>query len=154
MKYTKEKLQPLVELSTSFADLARRLGLAPIGSNTMNLSKRCKQHGIDISHFTGQAHMRGKPSRNKLTVEDVLVVGTKERGRIKASVLTRALLESGVEYKCDVCDLGPEWVGRPLRFQVDHRDGQYWNNTKTNLRFICPNCHTQTDNWGKKNKGS
>ena len=120
----------------------------------MNLSKRCKQHGIDTSHFTGQAHMRGKPSKNKLSAEDVLVVGTKERGRIDASVLTRALLESGVDYKCEVCDMDPEWMGRPLRFQVDHKDGQYWNNVKNNLRFICPNCHTQTDNWGKKNKGS
>ena len=154
MKYTKELLQPLVEQSTSFADLARRVGLAPIGSNTMNLSKRCKQHGIDTSHFTGQAHMRGKPSKNKLTAEDILVVGTKERGRIDASVLTRALLESHVEYECDVCGIGPEWAGKPLRFQVDHKDGRYWNNVKSNLRFICPNCHIQTDNWGKKNKGS
>lgn len=152
MKYTKEKLQPLVDVSTSFADLARRLGLAPIGSNTTNLSHRCKQHGIDTSHFSGQAHMRGRAARNRQSADDILVVGTKERGRIDASVLTRALLEKGVEYRCSVCDMEPEWLGKPLRFQVDHKDGQYWNNTQNNLRFICPNCHTQTDNWGKKSR--
>ncbi len=152
MKYTKEILDELVPECTSFAELARKLNIAPIGSNTTNLSNRCRKHGVDTSHFTGQAHMKSKPAKNRLTADDILVVGTKDRGRVDPRVLTRALIESGVDYICEICHIPPVWQDKPLKFQVDHKDGQYWNNVKGNLRFVCPNCHTQTDNWGKKNR--
>ena len=154
MKYTKEVLEPLVRDVVSFAELARVLGIAPIGSNTTNLARQCKRQGVDTSHFTGQAHQRGKQARNRLLPEDVFVLRTPEQGRSDTRLLIRALLESGVEYKCEVCGMGPEWMGKPLKFQIDHKDGQFWNNTKSNLRFICPNCHVQTDSWGSKNKGT
>ena len=49
------------------------------------------------------------------------------------------------------CGTGLLWNGKPLRLQVDHRDGNRRNNRRENLRMLCPNCHTQTDNWGVKN---
>ena len=152
MKYTPELLKPLVEQSVSFADLARLLGLAPIGSNTTNLSRRCKQYGIDTSHFTSQGHRRGKPSNNKLTPDELFVYSSSDKCRVDAARLRRGLVESGVDYRCAVCNEDPVWMGKPLQLQVDHIDGQYWNNTHENLRFICPNCHTQTDTWGKKKR--
>ena len=36
--------------------------------------------------------------------------------------------------------------------QVDHIDGNYLNNLKDNLRFLCPNCHSQTSTWRGRNK--
>lgn len=38
--------------------------------------------------------------------------------------------------------------------QINHIDGRASNNTKENLELICPNCHSLTENFGARNKGS
>jgi protein-arginine kinase activator protein McsA len=45
----------------------------------------------------------------------------------------------------------PEWNGQPLRLQIDHINGNPVDNRQENLRFLCPNCHSQTINFGTKN---
>ena len=50
--------------------------------------------------------------------------------------------------------LGPIWNGKPLSLQLDHIDGDSDNCVPSNLRLLCPNCHTQTDTYGSKGKGS
>jgi 5-methylcytosine-specific restriction endonuclease McrA len=57
-------------------------------------------------------------------------------------------------HKCVLCGLGDTWNKQPLTLQIDHIDGDWRNNTSENLRSICPNCHTQTDNYGSKNFGN
>ncbi len=49
------------------------------------------------------------------------------------------------------CGQGRIWNGKPLTLQLDHRNGDITDNRPENVRLICPNCHTQTDNWGVKN---
>jgi transposase len=36
--------------------------------------------------------------------------------------------------------------------QVDHIDGQFWNCRSENLRFLCPNCHSQTATYAGRNR--
>lgn len=48
------------------------------------------------------------------------------------------------EDKCSLCGLGDSWNGKALTLQLDHIDGDNLNNEISNLRIICPNCHTQT----------
>ena len=43
-------------------------------------------------------------------------------------------------------------MNKKLSLQIDHIDGNCENNKPDNLRLLCPNCHTQTDTWGIKNK--
>ena len=52
---------------------------------------------------------------------------------------------------CRRCGL-KEWMGKPITLQIHHKDGNHTNNTKENIDFLCPNCHSQTDNYGAKNK--
>jgi len=33
---------------------------------------------------------------------------------------------------------------KELRLQIDHKNGIWKDNREKNLRFLCPNCHSQT----------
>jgi hypothetical protein len=56
--------------------------------------------------------------------------------------------------KCEVCGQGNIHNGKPLVLQCDHIDGNSDNNSLSNVRLICPNCHTQTSNFGSKGIGN
>lgn len=62
----------------------------------------------------------------------------------------KTYLKRFVKYECSECDIS-EWNGKPLTLQMDHIDGDLTNNKKENIRWLCPNCHTQTETWGVKN---
>jgi hypothetical protein len=52
--------------------------------------------------------------------------------------------KSKEEEKCEICEIGNEWNGKPLTLQLDHINGIHLDNRIENLRILCPNCHSQT----------
>lgn len=153
MKYTKEVLEPIVQGSKSFAEVIRKFGLRQSGGTQANLVRWVKIYKIDVSHFTGQAHGRGKVSPQRKHWTEVLVLRSDEGRKEHAHVLRRAMIESGILYVCECCGNLPEWQGKPLVLQVDHKNGDNLDNRRRNVRFLCPNCHSQTANFGSKNSG-
>ncbi|WP_243740749.1 HNH endonuclease signature motif containing protein [Streptomyces sp. 8K308] len=47
-------------------------------------------------------------------------------------------------YQCVVCGTGDRWRGRPLALEIDHINGEPWDDRLSNLRYLCPSCHGQT----------
>lgn len=56
-----------------------------------------------------------------------------------------------IPHKCE-CGIGSEWNGKKLSLQLDHKNGINNDNRIVNLRFLCPNCHSQQMTYAGKNK--
>lgn len=77
-----------------------------------------------------------------------------ERGECNSNstnILKHYLIEKHGE-TCTGCQLGNMWYGKPITLHLDHVDGNCENNKLTNLRLLCPNCHSQTPTFGSKSK--
>ena|SRR6478609_4513383 len=150
-KYTKEMLGEVVSKSFSMRQVLNELGLTPSGGNHTHIKRRIKDFDISTDHFTGQLWSKGKkiPSKNP---ERLLVLRDKGDPITNGGALRKSLIALGVAHECSICKQVPEWNGKPLVLPVDHVNGVRWDNRLENLRFLCPNCHAQTETFsGKKN---
>jgi transposase/predicted RNA-binding Zn-ribbon protein involved in translation (DUF1610 family) len=152
VKYTREVLAAAVAGSTTMAGVLRHLGLRPSGGAHTHLRRRINDLGLDTSHFLGQAHLRGTRNARRKTPGEVLIARGELDRRARPHELTRALREIGRPYQCAGCGVGDTWNGRPLTLHVDHIDGRFWDSRPDNLRFLCPNCHTQTPTFAGRNR--
>ena len=82
-------------------------------------------------------------------MEDILIENSPYHNiyRLKLRLLKEHLLE----YKCGICGNKGEWNGFPLTLQLDHINGIHTDHRLENLRFLCPNCHSQTETFSGKN---
>jgi hypothetical protein len=142
VRHTEETLRELVACSRSVAEVVRRLGINPVGGNQAHIGRRIAALGIDTSHF-----LRAPRGRPKGTLGNPLALRTPSDGRVPGERLRRALLQTGVTESCAMCGNGTEWNGRLLRLEVDHANGEWWDNRPDNLRLLCPNCHAVTDTY-------
>ena len=154
VKYSKELLKEAAAQSESIAGVLHHLQLRQAGGNQTHIARRLKEYEVNTSHFTGCGHNRGKTASTKKTARDILVVSPEGSFRPKQFHLHRAMLECDVQEVCQLCGVETNWNGAKLVLHIDHVDGNWLNNTLSHLRFLCPNCHSQTDTFGTKNKPS
>lgn len=145
-KWTDDDLQTAIKCARSLRQVALSLGLCGKGGGCYDfLRGHIKRLKLDTSHFTGQGWLRGRSNSNsKKSAYNYLKKGKVVNG----CVLKPKLIEEGIlSYECDACGIGPEWNGKDLVLQLDHKNGDRADNRKENLRFLCPNCHSQTTNF-------
>jgi hypothetical protein len=82
-----------------------------------------------------------------MAVELLLAAGVaRSRGHVKRRLLRLGLKED----RCEVCGIS-EWRGAPLSLALHHVNGDGQDNRIENLQLLCPNCHSQTDNFAGRN---
>lgn len=149
--YTIEEFKQATEASYSIAQALTKLGLSPKGGNYRVFKKFQKLYNVDTSHFTGQGHLKGKTHNfNTIPLDEILV----RDYEYSSNKLRKRLISEGLkEHKCECCGL-TEWLGEPIPLELDHIDGDHYNNLIENLKILCPNCHAKTPTYRGKNKKS
>lgn len=138
------ELAGIVAASKSLAEVMRALGRDPeSGGARRTVYERIVRAQLDTSHFVWKLGPVGGRAPQILTV---LAEGSH---RESAYRLRTALWEHGVEYVCAKCGQPPRWKGRELTLHVDHINGDALDCRLHNLRFLCPNCHSQTETFGR-----
>ena len=150
VKYTKELLEENIKDCYSFAELCRRLGLKPEGSNPKTLRKKMDEFGIDYSHFTGQKWRQN--TDNPIYVDKYLPKLCEHSSLSSTNVknLLDKLKLKNIN-KCENCGL-TEWQDKPIICELHHINGDSTDNRIENLQILCPNCHSQTDNFRSRNR--
>lgn len=141
----KESINRVVRESFSWRQVLKKLGVnCNAGGNYKTIKKYVAKYGIDCSHFKGRGWNAGGKARNRLDIRKILQKGTD----VKSNILKARLIQDGsLNNVCSVCGNNGLWIGKKLVLELDHVDGNRYNNELKNLRLLCPNCHSQTENF-------
>lgn len=111
--------------SSTLESYLRKFGVVYAG----NQGSRGKKHGM--RYVPALEYIKGK--------------------HVSAHKLRLKLLKEGIkQHQCEICKM-TEWMNKPIPLELDHIDGNHFNNDLNNIRIICPNCHAQTDTNSGKN---
>lgn len=147
VKYSKELMESAIRDSYSIAEVCRKIGLKPVGSNYKTVKSKIELYNLDISHFTGKGWNKGKSYSEKtarIPLEQIL-----QKGIIYCSdTLKKRLIKAGIkENKCEICGLS----GEEVNLELHHINGDHYDNRLENLQLLCPNHHSKTPNF--RNRG-
>ena len=140
-----KKVCELIKTSSNFKEVADKLNVSVGGNTYKEFNKIAKKYGLSIEHFTS-CH-KTSDTRKQLTPDEIFT----KNSTINSSRLSRYIKKFSLkECKCERCK-NTEWLGMPIPLQVHHINGDTTDNRLENLQYLCPNCHTFTDNYCGKN---
>ena len=142
MKYdwNLERIKEVIPQCINFTEVLEMLSIPRQGNNSNTLKRLLDENNIDYSHFTGRARVYNNTSTsiNEYLSNRVKITS----GKLRIKLLTEGLKEN----KCEICGI-TKWHGKPIVCQLHHIDGNNQNNNLENLQILCPNCHSQTENY-------
>ena len=146
MKYSKNKIsdEDLIKIAKSSKSMAEAAAKSKLHFNTFK--RRAVKLGVYNPNQAGKGI--SKPNPKKIPTKDIL---EGKHPQYQTYKLGRRLIEENViEYKCSQCQI-KEWQGQKISLELDHIDGDRNNHLLENLRWLCPNCHSQTSTFRGKN---
>ena len=149
-KLSDEQFVELLKKSSTISEVLFKLGYTVKGNSWgySQVKRRMDDLNLDYSIFKGKSAVIKITKLNNVKKEDIL----KENCRHQRTVLRRYVIKNNlIPYKCAICGC-TEWQGKTLSLELDHINGVNNDNRLENLRFLCPNCHSQTSTYGSRNQ--
>jgi len=147
-QYSKEELEDFVKNSKTFCEVLGKMGYLRRGGHpSTRLVDKLKFFNIDYSHLEQDTKYKndGTRSDDEVFCENSVVV---------QSTVVNHYINKVPRKFCSICGQSDEWNGKKLVLILDHINGIYNDNRIENLRWVCPNCNSQLDTTGSKNKQS
>lgn len=145
--FSDEEFSEIVVSNTTILGILTDMGRAVSGSSYKAVHHRVAKLELDTSHWKGIRH---GTSGVKQAVPWGLILVEDSEHRLNRRRIKKLISEGMIKNICGGCGLGPEWNGRPLTLQLDHKDGNRVNNLLSNIVLVCPNCHSQTNTFRGK----
>lgn len=149
-KLSDEQFVELLKKSSTISEVLFKLGYTVKGNSWgySQIKRRMDDLNLDHSIFKGKSAIIKTTKLNNIRKEDIL----KENCKHQRTVLRRYIIKNNlIPYKCAICGC-VEWQGKTLSLELDHINGINNDNRLENLRFLCPNCHSQTSTYGSRNQ--
>lgn len=94
--------------------------------------------------------------KGKNSFSDKRICGNKnlftENSNSTTGTIKKILIKEKLKkYECIICKNNGSWNEKELMLELDHINGKRKDNRLENLRFLCPNCHSQTSTFKGRN---
>ncbi len=151
--WTDDQLIDAVTNNFSYRTVLISLQLVPAGGNYEQIKKRIEELNIDVTHFTGKrwnVGVRRRKTNFGLKIQDLLV----ENSHYQSHKLKKRLFSEGLkEVACEICGWAERSIDGRIPVELDHINGNHYDNRLINLRILCPNCHSlQATHRGRNKK--
>lgn len=137
MSITKQRIEEVIENSHSMAEAAAKLKL-----HFSTFKKRAQELGLYKPNVGRKGSSKPKQDgAGKIPLDEIL---EGKHPSYQTYKLKKRLYKEGLkENKCEECGVD-SWNGQVLECELDHIDGDRTNHVFSNLKVLCPNCHSQT----------
>ena len=152
--WSKERVEKAVAAANCWFDCLDRLGIPKIGGNYRTLKRKVEEYGFETGHFDYRLAKTRNGGRYKHQIanrsdEEIFKFGARIKTmNLKKEYIHRVLKDDA---HCEICGIH-DWNGKELMFQIHHLDGNHLNHVVANLQLLCPNCHSQTDNYSNRKR--
>lgn len=127
------------------------LGLVQAGGNFASFKKHALRLNIDLTHMNPHSKTA---TRDKSRLLEKL---TKNSALSKTTLRHLIKRYNLINYHCHSpkCSIKDIWNDTEIILQLDHINGVNDDNRLENLRWLCPNCHSQTPTYARaKNRNN
>ena len=145
----KDRIDDKLFIEVCNRSLSMSQAAAELGLHFNSFKKRAIELGCYRPNKAGIGVRKNMP---KIPINDIIVKGL--HPNYQSYKLKNRLIDEGIKVnQCEECGI-EQWNNKSLKMELHHINGDRTDHQLENLKLLCPNCHSQTDNFRAKNKSN